>query len=492
VVTGFEDVDASAAGGAVVLNGSAADNRLIGGAYADTLTGGGGADILTGGGGADSLDGGAGSDQQRGEAGDDRIVYDAADTVIDGGAGRDTLILNTAATVNLGNFSSSQVTGGSAHVAGFEDVDASAATGAVVLNGSQFNNTLTGGAFADTLMGGAGFDVLKGGLGNDFLDGGGDADQQRGEAGDDRIVYDAADTVIDGGAGRDTLVLKAAAIVHLENFSSSQVTGGSAYVLGFEDVDATDAVGGITVTGSQFNNTLTGGAFADTLMGGAGFDVLKGGLGNDFLDGGADADQQRGEAGDDRIVYDAADTVIDGGAGRDTLILNTAATVNLGNFSSSQVTGGAAYVSGFEDVDASGATAAVRLNGSAFNNTLIGGSGADTLAGGAGFDTLTGGKGSDLFVFGAFTSGDIDKITDFSHAQGDRIDLSAIDAVAGGVDDPFAFIGQSAFHHVAGEVRYGATAGGLMVQADVNGDGYADFSILVANTTSLVHGDFIL
>jgi Ca2+-binding RTX toxin-like protein len=266
----------------------------------------------------------------------------------------------------------------------------------------------------------------------------------------------------------------------------------AAYVLGFEDVDATDSVGGITVTGSQFNNTLTGGAFADTLMGGAGFDVLKGGLGNDFLDGGADADQQRGEAGDDRIVYDAADTVIDGGAGRDTLILNTAVTVNLGNFSSSQATGGAAYVSGFEDVDASGATAAVRLNGSAFNNTLIGGSGADTLAGGAGFDTLTGGKGSDLFVFGAFTSGDIDKITDFSHAQGDRIDLSAIDAVAGGVDDPFAFIGQSAFHHVAGEVRYGATAGGLMVQADVNGDGYADFSILVANTTSLVHGDFIL
>jgi Ca2+-binding RTX toxin-like protein len=492
VVTGFEDVDASAASGAVVLTGSAADNRLIGGAYADVLTGGGGADILSGGAGADSLDGGTGSDQQRGEAGDDRIVYDAADTVIDGGAGRDTLILNTAATVNLGNFSTSQISGGSAYVAGFEDVDASAANGAVVLNGSQFNNTLTGGAFADTLMGGAGFDILKGGLGNDFLDGGADADQLRGEAGDDRIVYDAADTVIDGGAGRDTLVLKAAAVVHLENFSSSQVTGGSAYVLGFEDVDATDSAGGVTVTGSQFNNTLTGGAFADTLRGGAGFDVLKGGLGNDFLDGGADADQLRGEAGDDRIVYDAADTIIDGGAGRDTLVLNTAATVNLGAFSSSQVIGGTAYVSGFEDVDASGATAAVKLNGSAFNNTLIGGSGADTLAGGAGFDTLTGGAGSDLFVFGAFNPGDVDKITDFSHAQGDRIDLSAIDAVVGGLDDPFAFIGQSAFHHVAGELRYGAAAGGLMVQADVNGDGVADFSILVANTTSLVHGDFIL
>ena len=491
VVTGFEDVDASTASGVVVLNGSGADNRLTGGAFADTLMGGAGSDVLKGGLGADVLDGGAGVDQVRGEAGDDRIVYDAADTVIDGGVGRDTLVLNTAATVNLGNFSTSQISG-STYVSGFEDVDASAASGAVVLNGSQYNNKLVGGAFADTLMGGAGFDVLNGGAGADVLDGGADADQQRGEAGDDRIVYDAADTVIDGGAGRDTLVLKTAAVVHLENTSSSQVSGGSAYVSGFEDVDATGVLAGITVTGSQASNSLTGGSGADTLMGGAGSDVLKGGLGNDVLDGGAGVDQVRGEAGDDRIVYDAADTVIDGGAGRDTLVLNTAATVNLGNFSTSQVSGGSAYVAGFEDVDASAATAGVRLNGSAFNNTLIGGSGADTLAGGAGFDTLTGGKGSDLFVFGAFNAGDVDKITDFSHAQGDRIDLSAIDAVAGGVDNPFAFIGQSAFHHLAGELRYDVAAGGLTVQADINGDGHADFSILVANTTSLVHGDFIL
>ncbi|MDR6530762.1 Ca2+-binding RTX toxin-like protein [Caulobacter rhizosphaerae] len=491
VVTGFEDVDASAASGAVVLTGSAADNKLIGAAYADTLAGGAGADILKGGDGADVLDGGTGSDQQRGEAGDDRVVYDATDTVIDGGAGRDTLILKTAATVDLGNFSTSQISGGTAYVGGFEDVDASAASGAVVLNGSQFNNKLVGSAFADTLMGGAGFDVLNGGAGADVLDGGADADQQRGEAGDDRIVYDAADTIIDGGAGSDTLVLKAAAVVHLENFSSSQVSG-SAYVSGFEDVDATAAAAGITVTGSQFDNSLTGGSGADTLMGGAGSDILKGGLGGDVLDGGAGVDQVRGEGGDDRIVYDAADTVIDGGAGRDTLVLNTAATVNLGNFSTSQIIGGTAYVSGFEDVDASGATAGVKLNGSAFNNTLTGGSGADALAGGAGFDTLTGGAGSDLFVFGAFNPGDVDKITDFSHAQGDRIDLSAIDAVAGGVDNPFAFIGQTAFHHVAGEVRYDVAAGGVTVQADINGDGHADFSILVANTTSLVHGDFIL
>ncbi|TCS12430.1 hypothetical protein [Caulobacter sp. BK020] len=424
-------------------------------------------------------------------SGDDTLTYDRTAVSISGGAGHDTLVLKASATVNLGD-SVNQVAGGAAVVTDFEDVDASAASGAVVLNGSTLDNRLTGGAYADTLVGGGGADSLKGGGGADFLDGGIGSDQQRGEAGDDRIVYDSADTVIDGGAGSDTLVLKAAATVHLENFSSSQVSGGSAYVTGFESVDATDATAGITVTGSQFNNSLTGGGGADTLMGGAGSDVLKGGLGGDVLDGGAGVDQVRGEAGDDRIVYDAADTVIDGGAGRDTLVLNTAATVNLGNFSTSQISGGSAYVAGFEDVDAAAATAGVRLNGSAFNNSLTGGSGADTLAGGAGFDVLKGGAGGDLFVFGAFNAGDVDRILDFSHAQGDRIDLSAIDPVPGGLDDPFAFIGQSAFHHVAGEVRYDATAGGLTVQADVNGDGHADFSILLANATSLVHSDFIL
>jgi Ca2+-binding RTX toxin-like protein len=491
-VSGFENVDASAATAAVTLTGSDASNKLVGGAFADTLMGGGGADLLYGGAGADYLDGGAGADQVRGEAGDDRIVYDAADTVIDGGAGVDTLILNVAGTVNLGNFSSSQLVGGSAYVSGFENVDASAAIAAVTLNGSDYNNKLVGSAFADTLMGGAGFDLLYGGAGNDYLDGGADSDQVRGEAGDDRIVYDAADTIIDGGAGTDTLILKAGAIVHLENFSSSQVTGGVAYVSGFENVDGSAASAAINATGSDFNNTLVGSAFADTLMGGGGVDILNGGAGNDYLDGGAGADQVRGEAGDDRIVYDSADTVIDGGAGADTLILKIGATVNLGNFSTSQVVGGSAYVSGFENVDASGATSSVTLNGSQFNNTLVGGAGNDKIAGGAGFDTLTGGAGSDLFVFGAFTSGDIDKITDFSSAQGDRIDLSAIDAVAGGVDDPFSFIGQSAFHHVAGEVRFGATSGGVLVQADVNGDGYADFSILMTNVSTLSHTDFIL
>jgi Ca2+-binding RTX toxin-like protein len=480
IVTGFEDVDASGATAAVTVTGSDADNTLVGSAYADTFFGGAGIDVLKGGAGNDTLDGGTGADQVQGEAGDDQIVYDTTDTVLDGGAGVDTLVLKSGATVNLAD-TNTQVVGSAAHVAGFENVDASAATAAVYLTGSADANTLIGGDYADVLLGGAGVDILKGGAGNDALDGGTGADQILGEAGDDRIAYDAADTVVDGGVGIDTLVLKSGATVNLTD-TNTQVVGSAAHVAGFENIDASGATAAVVLTGSADANTLIGGAYADTLYGGAG---------NDVLDGGAGSDKVRGEAGDDRIVYDAADSIIDGGAGRDTLVLKIGATVDLSTFTSNQVTSGSAYVAGFEDLDASAASGAVTVTGSQFANTLIGSAYADKLAGGAGSDVLTGGGGGDLFVFGAYAAGDIDKITDFSTAQGDHIDLSAIDAVTGGTDDPFSFIGQTAFHHVAGELRYGATTGGVMVQGDVNGDGVADFSILVSVST-LTNTDFIL
>ena len=52
----------------------------------------------------------------------------------------------------------------------------------------------------------------------------------------------------------------------------------------------------------------------------------------------------------------------------------------------------------------------------------------------------------------------------------------------------FSFIGADAFHGVAGELRYASGT----VEADVNGDGTADFSLAIANLSSLAAGDFIL
>jgi hypothetical protein len=76
-------------------------------------------------------------------------------------------------------------------------------------------------------------------------------------------------------------------------------------------------------------------------------------------------------------------------------------------------------------------------------------------------------------------------ITDFQHGQ-DTIDLSTIDAVRGGGNQKFSWIGSDAFSGDAGELRF---ARGL-IQGDTDGDKRADFEIRV--TGSVTAGDLIL
>jgi serralysin len=85
-------------------------------------------------------------------------------------------------------------------------------------------------------------------------------------------------------------------------------------------------------------------------------------------------------------------------------------------------------------------------------------------------------------------------ITDFSHAQGDTIVLNPIDANTRtpDVDDAFTFIGTAAFHGVAGELRYTASGANTLVLGDVNGDGQADFALLLLGAISLTKSDFVL
>lgn len=129
------------------------------------------------------------------------------------------------------------------------------------------------------------------------------------------------------------------------------------------------------------------------------------------------------------------------------------------------------------------------LKGGAGNDVLKGGRNSDTLDGGAGDDMLTGGGGKDRFVFVAAAEANGDVITDYWRAQGDRIDLGAIDAdtrLAG--NQGFSFIAGKAFGGTAGELRYkdGIIAG------DRNGDKVADFQIELADGRWLGASDFIL
>jgi len=73
-----------------------------------------------------------------------------------------------------------------------------------------------------------------------------------------------------------------------------------------------------------------------------------------------------------------------------------------------------------------------KIYGGSGNDVLKGGGGSDTLVGGSGSDTLLGGLGADVFDFNSVSESPAgagrDKITDFSWTDGDKIDLSGIDA----------------------------------------------------------------
>jgi serralysin len=109
------------------------------------------------------------------------------------------------------------------------------------------------------------------------------------------------------------------------------------------------------------------------------------------------------------------------------------------------------------------------------------------MNGGAGDDVLNGGDGGDFFVF--VDLGGHDQIADFKRGQ-DRIDVSGIDAIAGGADDAFVWIGSSAFTGVAGQLHVISSSGHFFVEGDVNGDGLADFSI--QTHVQVNNTDFIL
>jgi Ca2+-binding RTX toxin-like protein len=146
------------------------------------------------------------------------------------------------------------------------------------------------------------------------------------------------------------------------------------------------------------------------------------------------------------------------------------------------------------------------LIGNGGNDILLGDSGTDTLLGGAGNDKLTGGAdadklygeaGADTFVF-LDTVLTLDVIYDFSKAEKDKIDVSAIDAnstLAG--NQAFTYIAGAAFSSKAGELRIRNAPGpedikSTLFEGDLNGDGTGDFSIVVVGVIPLVATDFVL
>jgi serralysin len=139
------------------------------------------------------------------------------------------------------------------------------------------------------------------------------------------------------------------------------------------------------------------------------------------------------------------------------------------------------------------------LRGSAGADFLSSLGGSDTLIGGVGRDTLNGGTGRDFFDFNGKTESTAgsnrDVIQSFQHGEDDTIDLRTIDAVTGGINNAFRFIGADTFAHfkathagVYGMVR--VTAANL-IQIDIGGNKTVDMEIKVIGS-HLVASDFLL
>lgn len=275
-------------------------------------------------------------------------------------------------------------------------------------------------------------------------------------------------------------------------------------------------VTGTSVAVSAFTNYVNQGDIAalfedaldgnDQIFGSGSIDRLYGFAGNDVLNGKGQADIMVGGQGNDRYMVDnTGDLVLElAGEGSDTVVASANYTLSANIEILRLATGG---------ITGTGNETANRIFGSALGNTLdgaggndflfggigndilIGGTGKDMLDGGAGVDTLTGGMGPDRFVFNEGDTGlgaSADTITDFKHVQGDVIDLRGIDAKTGiAGDQAFSFIGNGAFTGVKGQLHYVAVAGGIAVEGDMNGDGAADFSIMLHGVTSVVAADFM-
>lgn len=186
----------------------------------------------------------------------------------------------------------------------------------------------------------------------------------------------------------------------------------------------------------------------DHLVGGAGNDFLYGHGGSDRLEGGGGSDQLMGHDGDDTLL---------GGAGNDYI-----------------------YGGGGDDL----------INGGTGNDDII--SGPDN-------DTLIGGEGADRFFFPANIDAgtQVHTIADFSRAEGDWIDLKAIDADADPsnngrrsntdftvVDGPSAQIGTAWVQPIYDPATGNQT--GMAVYLNTDTDPEADTVIQVLGVTDLV------
>ncbi|CAO3363750.1 calcium-binding protein [Azospirillum palustre] len=386
---------------------------------------------------------------------------------------------------------------------------------------------VTGTTGNDTLSGSAAYDALGNPI-SDAVDGlaGIDGFVLTGALASYSLSFDGSGALrISGPDGTDTLtgieLLQATDGVYplgsLVSFSqpslsgltvSAAATAGNDYLVGGIQNDAIGGGGGNdTIAGLAGNDTLFGNAGNDVLLGGDGADQLEGGAGNDLMFGGAGDDLMRGDVidvvGNDTLLGEDGNDWLDAGAGNDWLDGGAGNDTLYGGLGSDVLRGGSGDDVLFGDVY-SDRSHEISVNPNdtvtGYEDVLLGGNGNDTLIGGYAADLLDGGAGADVFSIRNLNESTLaapDVILNFNGAvvaaealrglasyatagaEGDRIDLSEIDAIAGTTaNDAFTFIGTAAFS-AAGQLRYQTSGTVTLIEGDVNGDRTADFRIQV-------------
>jgi len=131
--------------------------------------------------------------------------------------------------------------------------------------------------------------------------------------------------------------------------------------------------------GDEGDDAIRGGAGFDDINGNQGDDTCRGGLGDDWVVGGKDNDVLFGDSGRDLVYGNLGNDTADGGDGADI------------------------------------------VRGGQGNDLVLGGAGDDFVSGDRGDDTMIGGAGADIFHSSAGAG--LDRVLDFSFAEGDRVVL---------------------------------------------------------------------
>jgi Ca2+-binding RTX toxin-like protein len=345
------------------------------------------------------------------------------------------------------------------------------------VHGTQGDDALVGSSYNDTIYGYAGDDYISGGLGADRMVGG--------TGNDTYFVENAGDVVVENaGEGFDE-VRSSISYTIPANVERLVLTGTAA-------INATGSSGQDNLDGNSSSNILWGLDGNDYLNGMQGTDTMIGGTGSDtyFVDNAGDVVVEYANEGDADYVVSLISYTL--GANVEHLRLHDTGDINgtgneldnwLGaNWFNNVLTGGGGNdtLYAFSGHD--------KLFGGTGNDYLFADDGDDLLDGGTGTDVLHGGDGGDLFFWSStnetsVTVATADLISDFNIAEGDRIDLSSIDAnayMAG--DQAFTFIGSAGFSGNPGELNYYHSGGETIIQMQTGTSADIEAAIRLSGT----------